>query len=651
MLVGVDIGGTFTDFAVLDNGTLRVHKRLSSPTDPSESMLAGLAELTGGDLLRLRGVAHGTTVATNAILERKGARAALLVTAGFRDILAIGRQDRPKLYALQPRIPDPIIPREHCFEIVERLDHHGEILLDLDMDSIDSACEAMRANNIQAAAVCLLYSFINPEHERAVRWRIHNLMGENFPVILSSDVSPEFREYERANTTAIEAYVRPIVSRYVGRLTVSIPAPLRVMRSDGGVMSAERVATEAAQTALSGPAAGVIGALHLAKLAGFDNLITLDMGGTSTDVALLPGMSPRRREGAIDDLPLRVPMLDIETLGAGGGSLARMDSGGALRVGPHSAGATPGPACYGRGGTLPTVTDANLVLGRIDPTRFLGGRMTLDIAAARHAFEPLAAALGMTVPDAAAGVLAVADANIERAVRRVSVARGRDPRQFTLGAFGGAGPLHACAVADRLGMRRVWIPRYPGVLCAIGLLLAQIEVGRSRSILIPVDADGQADLRLAVQSYNTLRNECATLMSREGVVPSTAFLDATLDMRYQGQAYELPVSFTALHAPALRGGFDLAHQAAYGHAFPTRPVEITAVRVRMCAQLPPPEFIAERQTPHALGGGMFERDDLLPGAVLDGPAVIAQGDATTYVPAGWRARVDGFRNLVVEKLG
>jgi len=231
------------------------------------------------------------------------------------------------------------------------------------------------------------------------------------------------------------------------------------------------------------------------------------------------------------------------------------------------------------------------------------------------------------------------------------VARGRDPRQFTLGAFGGAGPLHACAVADRLGMRRVWIPRYPGVLCAIGLLLAQIEVGRSRSILIPVDADGQADLRLAVQSYNTLRNECATLMSREGVVPSTAFLDATLDMRYQGQAYELPVSFTALHAPALRGGFDLAHQAAYGHAFPTRPVEITAVRVRMCAQLPPPEFIAERQTPHALGGGMFERDDLLPGAVLDGPAMIAQGDATTYVPAGWRARVDGFRNLVVEKLG
>jgi N-methylhydantoinase A len=650
MFIGVDIGGTFTDFAVLDNGTLRVHKRLSTPADPSESMLAGLRELTGGDLLRLKSVAHGTTVATNAILERKGARTALLVTAGFRDILAIGRQDRPKLYALEPRIPTPIIPREHCFEVVERLDHNGQVLVELDTDSIDAACDAMQQHDIQAAAVCFLYSYINPEHERAVRWRIQSLLGDNFPVILSSEVSPEFREYERANTTAIEAYVRPVVSRYIGRLAVTIPAPLRVMRSDGGVMSAERVATEAAQTALSGPAAGVIGALHLAKLAGFTDLITLDMGGTSTDVALLPGTAPLRRDGAIDDLPLRVPMLDIETVGAGGGSLARLDSGGALRVGPESAGAYPGPACYGRGGTQPTVTDANLILGRIDPARFLGGRMALDAVAARQAFTPLATAMGVSISEAAAGVLAVADANIERAVRRVSVARGHDPRHFTLAAFGGAGALHACAVADRLGMKRVWIPRYPGVLCAIGLLLAQIEVGRSRSILIRIEADGTADLAPAVQSYNALRAECATLISREGILPSSAFLDATLDMRYQGQAHELPVSFTALYGPALRSGFDTAHQAAYGHAFPDRPVEITAVRVRMRAQQEPPEFIADRQTAHALVDGMFERDDLLPGATFDGAAVIAQGDATTYVPHGWRVRVDGFRNLVIEKI-
>lgn len=651
MFVGVDIGGTFTDFAVLDNGVLRVHKRLSTPADPSESMLSGLKELTSGDLSRLRGVAHGTTVATNAILERKGTPTALLVTAGFRDILAIGRQDRPDLYALEPRIPEPIIPREHCFEIVERLDYNGKILLDLDSESIDMACEAMQEHGMQAAAVCLLYSYINPEHERAVRWRVQNLMGDSFPVILSSDVSPEFREYERANTTAIEAYVRPVVSRYVGRLAAAIPAPLRVMRSDGGVMNAERVATESAQTALSGPAAGVIGALHLAKLAGFSDLITLDMGGTSTDVALLPGTAPLRREGAIDDLPLRVPMLDIETVGAGGGSLARLDSGGALRVGPQSAGAHPGPACYGRGGTQPTVTDANLLLGRIDPTRFLGGRMALDIVAARQAFAPLAQAMGTSIEEAAEGVLAVADANIERAVRRVSVARGRDPRHFTLAAFGGAGALHACAVADRLGMKRVWIPRYPGVLCAIGLLLAQIEVGRSRSILVRIEADGKSDLTPAVQSYNTLRAECATLISREGIVPSSAFLDATLDMRYVGQAYELPVSFTALYGPALRSAFDAAHQASYGHAFTDRPVEITAVRVRMRAQQEQPEFLADRQTSHTLVDGMFERDDLLPGATFDGQAVIAQGDATTFVPQGWRVRVDGFRNLIIEKIG
>ncbi|MCU0464913.1 MAG: hydantoinase/oxoprolinase family protein [Anaerolineae bacterium] len=468
--------------------------------------------------------------------------------------------------------------------------------------------------------------------------------------MLSSEASPEFREYERANTTAIEATVRPVIGRYVDRLAAAIPAPLRVMRSDGGVMSADRVGGEAAQTALSGPAAGVIGALHLAKLAGFEQLITLDMGGTSTDVALLAGGSPLRREGAIDGLPLRVPMLDIETVGAGGGSLARLDSGGALRVGPESAGASPGPACYGRGGDQPTVTDANLLVGRIDPARFLGGRMALDIDAARRAFQPLADALKMTVEQAAEGILAVADANIERAVRRVSVARGHDPRQFTLAAFGGAGGLHACAVAERLGMRRVWIPRYPGVLCAVGLLLAQVEVGRSRSVLIRLGADGTADLSPAVAAYTALRDECAALMTREGVAPHTTFLDATVDMRYQGQAFELPVSFAALYGPALRSAFDAAHQDAYGHAFADRPVEITAVRVRMRAQTPPPEFTAQRQTPRTLTGAAFDRDSLTPGMAFGGAAVITQGDATTYVPAGWRARVDGFGNLVLERV-
>jgi N-methylhydantoinase A len=650
MFVGVDIGGTFTDFAVLDGGQLRIHKRLSTPQDPSESMLAGLREVTAGDLKRLRGVAHGTTVATNAILERKGARTALLVTAGFRDMLEIGRQDRPDLYALEPHIPPPVVERQHNYEVTERLDHTGAVIVPLDPLSVEAACHAMRAAGIEAAAVCLLYSYVNPEHERAVRWQIQALMGASFPVILSSEVSPEFREYERASTTSLEAFVRPVVSRYVERLSAGIPAPLRVMRSDGGVMSAERVLTEAAHTALSGPAAGAIGALHMGKLAGFEQLITLDMGGTSTDVALLPATAPLRREGQIDQLPLRVPMLDIETVGAGGGSLARVDSGGALRVGPHSAGALPGPACYGRGGTQATVTDANLVLGRIDPQQFLGGRMALDVDAAHRAMDAIAAPLGLSRYDAAAGIITVANATIERAVRRVSVARGRDPRQFTLAAFGGAGALHACAVAEQLGIRRVWIPRYPGVLCAIGLLVAQVEVGRSRSVLIPIAPDGTADLTPAVQSYNALRAECAALMTREGVSPSSVFLDATLDMRYQGQAHELSVSFAALYGPALRAAFDSAHQTAYGHAFPDRAVEITAVRVRMRSQAEPPAFEAERQVSQAYSGAAFQRDTLPPGAFFEGPAVVTQGDATSYIPMGWRARVDGFRNLVVERV-
>jgi N-methylhydantoinase A len=650
MQVGVDIGGTFTDFAVLEDGALRVHKRLSSPHDPAESMLAGLSEVSGGDLARLATVAHGTTVATNALLERKGAPTALLATAGFRDVLEIGRQDRPELYALAPRIPAPIVPRPWCYDVTERLDHTGAVLTPLDPRSVELACADMQRHGVQAAAVCLLYSYVNPEHERLVRWQVHALMGDSFSVVLSSEVSPEFREYERANTTAVEAYVRPVVSRYVQRLSEAIPAPLRVMRSDGGVMNAERVQTEAAQTALSGPAAGVIGAAHLARLAGYEDLITLDMGGTSTDVALIPATGvPLRREGSIDGLPLRVPMLDIETVGAGGGSLARLDAGGALRVGPHSAGAHPGPACYGRGGTQPTVTDANLILGRIDPERFLGGRMTLDRAAAETALAPLAAGMGVSLSEAAAGVVRVADANIERAVRRVSVARGRDPRRFTLAAFGGAGALHACAVADLLGMRRVWVPRYPGVLCAIGLLVAQVEVGRSRSVLLRMSADGTADLTPTVQLYNSLRAECAAAMAREGVAPGSTFLDATLDMRYEGQAYELPVSFAALHGPALRSAFDVAHRAAYGHAFPDRPVEITAVRVRMRAQTPPPEFIAQKQVIHTVSGGQHEREALPAGARFVGAAVVTQADATTYVPEGWQARVDGFANLVIEK--
>ncbi|GIK29830.1 MAG: hydantoinase/oxoprolinase family protein [Chloroflexi bacterium] len=646
MHIGVDIGGTFTDIVVLEDGALRIHKLSSTPDDPSRGMLAGIADVTGGDMSAVESVAHGSTVATNAILERKGAQAAFLVTAGFRDLLEIGRQERPDLYALHPVIPPPLIPRERAFEVVERLDYTGDVLIPLDVDALDRVIDQLAALKVEAVAVCLLHSFVNPAHEQTVGGRLRAAFGESFPVALSSDVLREFREYERASTTVMEAYVRPVMSRYVQALVNAIPAPLRVMRSDGGVMSAARVSTEAVQTALSGPAAGVIGALHLAKLRHIADIITLDMGGTSTDVALCPGDVQLRRDAQIDGLPLQIPMLDIETVGAGGGSIARLDAGGALRVGPESAGAQPGPVCYGRGGTLPTVTDANVVLGRIDPARFLGGQMRIDANAARHALAELGAQFGRTAEDAALGVIEVANANIERAVRRVSVARGHDPRRFALMAFGGAGGLHACEIAERLGIRRVMIPPSPGVLCALGLLLARIEVTRARSVMEPVVAgqplvESDATARDAVQA-------CIAELQKERIAPERIQHEVTAEMHYLGQAYELSVPFTA-DGTALAERFHDAHRAAYGHAFSNRPCQVVTVRARGIGAIDAPEFAWQQPVPRDLDGGVYERAELTPGSRFDGPALVAQLDATTYVPAGWRATVDGYGLLFLER--
>lgn len=643
MHIGVDIGGTFTDLAVLEDGRLRIHKVSSTPDDPARGMLGGISDVTDGDLSVLDSVAHGSTVATNAILERKGARVAFLVTAGFRDLLAIGRQDRPSLYALHPTLPPPLVPRDRCFEVVERLDYTGAMLTPLDLDALDGVIAQL--GDVDAVAVCLLYSFVNPAHEQAVAARIRAVRGDAFPVALSSDVLPEFREYERASTTVMEAYVRPVMARYIRRLADGLPAPLRVMRSDGGVMRAARVEREAVQTALSGPAAGVIGALHIAKLRHLANIITLDMGGTSTDVALCPGDLTMRQDAHIDGLPLRIPMIDIETVGAGGGSIARLDAGGALRVGPESAGAQPGPVCYGRGGTLPTVTDANVVLGRIDPARFLGGRMALDVDAAHRAYETLGAAMGATAQDAARGVIAIANANIERAVRRVSVARGHDPRPFTLVAFGGAGGLHACDVADMLGIRRVLVPPSPGVLCALGLLLARIEVSRAKSVMRAIDASAvYDDLQAEAQR---LLDDCAAELALERVPDARRIATVSAEMRYVGQAYELSVPFDPSGA-VLAERFHAAHKAAYGHDLPGRACEVVTLRARGYGTLDAPSFAWQQMTPRDVEGGVYERTELTPGTRFDGAALITQLDATTYVPEGWRAHVDGYGNLMLE---
>ena len=655
MLVGVDIGGTFTDFVVADGGRLRIHKQLSTPDDPSWALLAGLAALAG-DAAAFERVSHGSTVATNAILERKGAKTAFVTTDGFRDLLAIGRQNRPDLYALQPTLPAPLIPRERCYEVVERLDARGAVLTPLDMTSVDAALDAMQAAGVESVAVCLLNSYANPTHERAIRERaVARSLFAPEQMVLSSDVLPQFREYERASTAALEAYVRPTMSRYLGRLAAALPRgeSLRMMKSDGGIFSAERARGAAIQTALSGPAAGVIGAFHLAKLSGYDHIITLDIGGTSTDVALLPGRTVLRPNSEIDTLPLRIRLLDIETVGAGGGSLARVDAGGALRVGPESAGANPGPVAYGRGGAQATVTDANLVLGRLDAARFLGGEMALDTAGATAAVERLAAAMGADVTTAARGVIEVANANIERALRRVSIARGYDPRDFTLMAFGGAGPLHACEVAERLQIPRVLLPRYPGVLCAFGLLMADVRLDYSRGVLAPLSAESLAQARTALDG---LLAEARATLAQEGVAEADMLLAATVDLRYRGQAFELTVPFEADVAEV----FHAAHEATYGYALRGRLLELVTLRLEAVGRVDKPPITPEPVTPNdgsdarlgvrADGVRLYERERLRPGARFAGPALVFQLDSTNFVAPGWAAEVDGYRHLVLMRL-
>ena len=659
MRAGVDIGGTFTDLVLSDGIQLKIHKLLSNPQQPELSMLAGLEAITPGGLAALQQVAHGSTVATNAILERKGARTALITTAGFRDLLFIGRQDRPRLYEIHPRIPQPLIPRERCYEVAERLDHNGETLLPLDLAGLDAALDQIQQDGVDAIAVCLLFSYVNDTHERAVKRRIleRGIVGQAWQVVLSSAALPEFREYERASTVALEAYVRPVMSRYIGRLEAALPqsTSLRIMKSDGGVMRAGRVRQQAIHTALSGPAAGVIGAFQLARMAGRESIITLDMGGTSTDVALVAGSPQPKPESTIDGLPLRARMLDIETIGAGGGSIARVDAGGALRVGPESAGANPGPVIYGLGGKQATLSDANAILGRLDSERFLGGRMALDLAAGERALAGLARQTGLGLIDAARGVVDIATVNIDRAIRHVSIARGYDPREFTLLAFGGAGPLHACAAADRLEIPRVLVPAAPGVLCALGLLLADVAVEFSRSVMRRAD---ESVLQGLEADKDELLDAARMELERENIAEDDMRFAASLDMRYEGQAYELNVPLGSQAVEA----FHAEHERSYGHAMRWRTVEIINLRLSGIGSIEKPQLAAMDAQPHEakaisqkpspLGGAikLYERDRLSAGATLAGEALLFQMDSTTYVPPGWRGQVDGYMNLLLERV-
>jgi N-methylhydantoinase A/oxoprolinase/acetone carboxylase beta subunit len=654
-VLGIDTGGTFTDFVLVQDGALTVHKLPSTPGDPSQSAGAGMAQMPLPDDAT---VAHGSTVATNALLERKGARTALVTTAGFEDVLQIGRQARHDLYALEYQAPEPLVPAELRLGVAERVDATGAVLQALTAEEVSLLLERVAGLNVDAVAISLLFSFLHPGHERAIADAVHDRYPALF-VSTSSDVLPEYREYERTSTVAVNAYVGPLMSTYLSRMRDLTAHPLRIMQSSGGSITVDMASRQPVRTILSGPAGGVMGAQYVAEAAGYSHIITFDMGGTSTDVSLCPGHIQTTTGYAIGVSPIGVPVIDIHTVGAGGGSIAQVDVGGALRVGPESAGADPGPACYGVGSDA-TVTDANLVLERMAPSHFLGGRMALDAGRAVEAIGKLAAAMNAPVERAALGVVQVANAVMERALRTVSLERGHDPRDFTLVAFGGAGPQHACELAAALDIPRVLVPLHPGLLSALGVAMADVVKDYSRTVMIR-DAGGMAGLEAA---FAELETQGRAEMTAEGFQPDALEVQRSLDVRYRGQSFELPVEWPDGDSPydAMAAGFHQAHLQRFGYMDERNAVEVVNARLRIVAPTARPEL--EHGAPHqgdAPSDGeapvwfeagtqathVYDREALHAGHRFKGPALVYQMDATTVVPPGWQAEVDSYRNLIL----
>ena len=584
--LGVDVGGTFTDLVLYDVETneIEVTKTPSTPANQAEGVTTGIEMLVdrlGVPAGEIGFFIHGTTVATNTLLERKGAPTALIVTAGFRDVLQIGRQDRPDLYDWRIPRTEPLVPRHLRFEVTERVLYTGEVHTPLDLGDVDAVVERLKETGVEAVAVCLLHSYANPEHEitvgRALREALPGVV-----VSLSHEILPEFKEFERMSTTVINSYVSPVIGTYVtnlkrGIVDAGINSDLYIMQSNGGTMRAASAVERPVHTILSGPAAGVIGSVAIAAHAGQQNSISVDMGGTSFDVTLsYQGEVRQTRESEIERLPIKVPMVDIHTLGAGGGSIAWIDPGGALRVGPQSAGADPGPACYGRGGIEATVTDANLVLGRLNPKRFLGGRMELDVGRARTAIaERVAKPLGLGVEECAEGIVRVVNASMIKGIRVVSVAKGYDPRDFCLVAFGGAGPVHSAELAEEMDIPRVLVPVAPGVTSALGLLMTDLRHDFVRTVLL--SGDGLTHGELGAR-FAEMEDEALERMRQEGVEAGDVTLVRLSDIRYAGQGYELevPVPSGTLNEAEMEGlseRFHEAHRQMYGYATRDRPLE------------------------------------------------------------------------------
>jgi N-methylhydantoinase A len=682
--VGVDSGGTFTDICLFEEneGRVEVWKVPSTPDDPSRGIAQGVDEglrragLNAGaqPAASVSYFGHGTTVATNALIQHRGVRTGLVTTEGFRDLLEIGRQKRPDLYDFFVNKPLTLVPRDLRIEVPERVHHTGQVEKELDVDAVRKAARKLRSADVGAVAICFLYSFVRPEHEQEAK----RILEEEFPnafVCASHEIAPEFREFERLSTAVVNAYLGPVMRGYINRLAprlaaLGMAATPHMTQSNGGIIGFETAAAMPVRTVLSGPSTGVVGAQAVGKAAGFTDLITFDMGGTSTDVALLKdGEARLASEATVHGYPLKAPMLDIHTVGAGGGSIAYVDTGGLLKVGPRSAGADPGPVCYGRGNREPTVTDANIVLQTLNPVHLLGGRMAVCRDLAKEAIGRLADKLDLTMMQTAQGIVSVVTANMARAIRVISVQRGHDPRDYTLIAFGGAGPLHAARLARELDIRRILVPRSPGILCAMGLLLTDLRADFAATRLMPL---GRETVRHIETAFAALDRRAEAWFAQERIGVEARRLVRTVDMRYAGQNYELAVPLpegpvTAATVDLLAQGFAKAHERMYGFVAEGEPVQLVTFRVEAIGLVRKATLKAEplagedatnaiREHRHvwiaeeerSVPCPVYERDRLKAGNNFFGPAIVEQMDATTFVLPGMISHVDVFSNLILE---
>jgi N-methylhydantoinase A len=657
IVVGVDTGGTFTDFVFKKGDEWGVYKLLSTPDNPARAVLEGLEQVGKKGKKQ---IVHGSTIATNAILERKGAKTALITNKGFEDVIEIGRQNRSRLYDLAYRKGPQIVPPDLRFGIKGRVLSTGEEHEPLNMKEARKVMKRLARCRAQSAAVCFIFSFANPAHEQKIKELLKNT---GIPVSLSHEILPEFREFERTSTTVLNAYVAPKMHAYIGHLTAEMAEgnSLSIMQSNGGSISAATAMEESVRTILSGPAGGVVGAFEIGKMAGHNHLISFDMGGTSTDVSLIDGSVSLTTESRISGYPIKVPMIDIHTVGAGGGSIAAIDLGGSLKVGPESSGADPGPICYGKGEQI-TVTDANLYLGRLIPERFLGGTMKLQRERLNRFFQPMAKEMGLSPIELAEGILSVANAAMEKAIRVISVEKGYDPREFVLFSFGGAGGMHAAFLARLLNIPRVLVPQNPGLLSAMGMIMADVIKDYSLTVM-KSQLNCTADQ--LVKLFANLEKRGLKDLSREGIDRENVRLERYLDMRYEGQSYEIIVPFEVNYINA----FHDLHEKTYGYRNEDKMVEIVNIRLRARGVPDKPRFQRAKkmkgQPPQGafLGEGkvvfdqkasktrIIARDRLLRGNKIPGPAILVEYSSTIVVPPFAEASVDGYGNIVMEIKG